>query len=72
MNGTSIAESIRQNWGWLLALGIAYIIMGLVIAGSPMAATIAVDILIGFVLIIGGVDLHNRCIFLPGTGKGYC
>lgn len=55
MNGTSIAEGIRQNWGWLLALGIAYIIMGLVITGSPMAATIAVDILIGFVLIIGGV-----------------
>jgi uncharacterized membrane protein HdeD (DUF308 family) len=55
MNGTSIAEGIRRSWGWLLALGIAYIIMGLVIAGSPMAATIAVDILIGFVLIIGGV-----------------
>ncbi len=55
MNGTSIAESIRRNWGWLFALGIAYIIMGLVITGSPMAATIAVDILIGFVLIIGGV-----------------
>ncbi len=55
MNGTSIAEGIRQNWGWLLALGIAYIIMGLVITGSPMAATIAVEILIGFVLIIGGV-----------------
>jgi uncharacterized membrane protein HdeD (DUF308 family) len=55
MNGTSIAEGIRRSWGWLLALGIAYVIMGLVIAGSPMAATIAVDILIGFVLIIGGV-----------------
>lgn len=55
MNGTSVMESVRQNWGWLLALGIAYIIMGLVITGSPMAATLAVDILIGFVLIIGGV-----------------
>lgn len=55
MNGTSIAESIRQNWGWLLALGIAYVIMGLVIAGSPMAATLAVEVLIGFVLVIGGV-----------------
>jgi uncharacterized membrane protein HdeD (DUF308 family) len=55
MNGTSVAESIRENCGWLLALGIAYIIMGLVITGSPMAATVAVDILLGFVLIIGGV-----------------
>jgi uncharacterized membrane protein HdeD (DUF308 family) len=55
MNGTSIAEGIRRSWGWLLALGIAYIIMGLVIAGSPMAATLAVEVLIGFVLIIGGV-----------------
>ncbi len=55
MNGTSIAEGIRRSWGWLLALGIAYVVMGLVITGSPMAATVAVDILLGFVLIIGGV-----------------
>ena len=55
MNGTSVVESIKENWGWLLALGIAYIIMGLVITGSPIAATLAVEILIGFVLIIGGI-----------------
>jgi len=55
MNSTAVAESIRENWGWLLAMGIAYIIMGLVITGSPMAATLAVDILLGFVLIIGGI-----------------
>lgn len=55
MNGTSMAEGIRRSWGWLLVLGIAYIVMGLVIAGEPVVATIAVDIFMGFVLIIGGV-----------------
>jgi uncharacterized membrane protein HdeD (DUF308 family) len=55
MNATSVVESIKENWGWLLALGIAYLIMGFVITGSPMAATFAVEILIGFVLIIGGI-----------------
>lgn len=55
MNGTSVVESIKENWGWLLALGIAYIIMGLVISGSPIFATLAVEILIGFILIIGGI-----------------
>ncbi len=55
MNGESIAEGLRKSWGWLLVLGIIYVIMGLIMAGAPMAATYAIEVFIGFVLIVGGI-----------------
>ena len=55
MNGTTIPQDIRGSSGWLLALGIIYVIMGFFIIGTPVAATLAIDLLIGIVLIIGGL-----------------
>lgn len=55
MNGTAVAEGLKENRGWILALGVIYIIMGLVIAGSPMASTLAIEIFLGFILIVGGI-----------------
>lgn len=55
MNGTAVAESLKENRGWILTLGVIYIIMGFVIAGSPMAATYAIEIFLGFILIVGGI-----------------
>ncbi len=55
MNGAIVAEGLKENRGWILALGVIYIIMGLVIAGSPMAATLAIEIFLGFILIVGGI-----------------
>jgi len=55
MNGVTIPEGLKKSWGWLLVLGIIYVIMGLIMAGEPMAATYAIDVFLGFVLIIGGI-----------------
>jgi len=54
MSGTSIAQSLKANRGWLLVLGIAYVILGWVAIGYPMAATIAIEILLGYILLVGG------------------
>ena len=54
MSGTSMVQSLKANRGWLLVLGIAYVILGWVAIGYPMAATIAIEIMLGYILLVGG------------------
>jgi uncharacterized membrane protein HdeD (DUF308 family) len=54
MSGESMVQSLKANRGWLLVLGIAYVILGWVAIGYPMAATIAIEILLGYILLVGG------------------
>lgn len=44
-----------QNWRWLLALGILWLLLGLSALVLPFAATLAVELLIGIVLVVGGI-----------------
>jgi len=55
MSGNSMVQNLQANKGWLLVLGIAYVILGWVAIGYPMAATIAIEILLGYLLLVGGV-----------------
>jgi len=55
MTGTSVAQKLSAHRGWLLVLGIAYVIFGWVAIGYPMAATIAVELLIGYILLVAGL-----------------
>lgn len=55
MNGVTIAEGLKNSWGWLLVLGIIYVIIGIIMAGAPMAATYAIEVFLGFLLLIGGI-----------------
>jgi uncharacterized membrane protein HdeD (DUF308 family) len=48
-------EALSRNWGWLLALGILMIIMGVVAIGAPVVATIAVQFMLGWLLVISGI-----------------
>jgi uncharacterized membrane protein HdeD (DUF308 family) len=48
-------EVLSRNWGWLLALGILMIILGVIAIGEPVVATIAVQIVLGWLLVIGGI-----------------
>ncbi|MFN4011943.1 MAG: HdeD family acid-resistance protein [Pannonibacter sp.] len=53
-NLESIAARVRENWGWFVALGAILVLGGLVIIAAPLAASIAVTLLIAAVLVIGG------------------
>jgi uncharacterized membrane protein HdeD (DUF308 family) len=48
-------EVLSRNWGWLLALGILMIILGVLAIGAPTYATLAVQAALGWILIIGGI-----------------
>ncbi len=55
MSGASIAQGLRQNWWWLLVMGIVYVIAGFVAIGHPIMASYAVELVIGVILIVGGI-----------------
>lgn len=48
-------EALSRNWGWLLALGILMIILGAIAVGAPVVATIAVQFMLGWLLVISGI-----------------
>jgi uncharacterized membrane protein HdeD (DUF308 family) len=48
-------EALSRNWGWLLAVGILMIILGVFAIGAPVVATIAFQVMLGWLLVIGGI-----------------
>jgi len=48
-------ETVREHWAWLLGLGFAMILLGVGAIAAPGMATLATEILIGWVLLIGGI-----------------
>lgn len=48
-------EVLRAQWGWLLALGIGLIVLGMVAIGVPLVMTIGVIVFVGVLLLIAGV-----------------
>ena len=46
---------IRDNWGWFLALGIVFVVAGIVAIAFPLLSTIAAKIVLGWIFIIGGM-----------------
>ena len=47
--------ALRENWGWLLALGIALMVLGVFALGAAWLVTEVWILLFGILLIIGGV-----------------
>ena len=47
--------ALRKNWGWLLALGIIMIVLGIGAIGVPFLAGAFATIIIGWILVFGGV-----------------
>jgi len=48
-------DALHKNWGWFLALGVLMVILGVIVIGTPAVATLAVGLLLGWTLVIGGV-----------------
>ena len=46
---------LRAKWGWIVALGIVYTIVGFIALGSVVMATVASVFVVGVMMIIGGV-----------------
>lgn len=50
----AVRQTARQNWGWLLALGIVMVVLGLAALGVPVAAAAAAALFLGWLLLLGG------------------
>ncbi len=46
---------LRAKWGWILALGIVYLITGIVALGSVVMATAASVLVVGVMMVISGI-----------------
>lgn len=52
---TIIPRNMQRNWGWLLALGILFLILGLIGLGMLVSVTIVSMFVIGVLLLAGGI-----------------
>ena len=48
-------EALRAKWGWIVALGVVYVIAGVIALGSVVMATIASVYVVGIMMLIAGV-----------------
>ena len=60
---------LRAKWGWILALGIVYVIAGFVALGSVVMATVASVLVVGVMMIIAGVAEIINAFQLKSWGK---
>jgi uncharacterized membrane protein HdeD (DUF308 family) len=49
------ATPLRARWGWIVALGVVYLIAGFIALGSIVMATVASVLVVGVMMIIAGV-----------------
>jgi uncharacterized membrane protein HdeD (DUF308 family) len=54
-NPTAVFGDVTKKWGWLLALGIAYVILGMIGLGMEVTLTIVSVMLFGVFLFAGGI-----------------
>jgi len=61
-------EAVRRSWGWLLALGIAMIVLGIVALWMIPVATMAAVMVLGWVMVISGVVEAIHAFRMRGWG----
>src|ERR1700732_4381922 len=60
---------LRAKWGWIVALGVVYLLAGLVALGSVVMATVASVLLVGVMMIIAGVAEVFSAFQIKSWGK---
>lgn len=60
---------LRARWGWIVALGLAYLVTGFIALGSILAATVASVFLVGIMMIVAGIAQIINAFQLKGWGR---
>jgi uncharacterized membrane protein HdeD (DUF308 family) len=55
LQASSDTTPLRAKWGWIVALGVVYLIAGFIALGSVVMATVASVLVVGVMMIIAGV-----------------
>ena len=56
LGAKQILGELQEKWGWLLALGIIFLVLGIIGLGMTFFLTMLVAIYIGVLILIGGVS----------------
>ena len=62
--------AIQRYWGYFLAAGVILIGLGLVVLGAPFYTVLAIEKLLGWVLVIGGI-VHGLHAFWTREWRGF-
>ena len=60
---------LRAKWGWIVALGVVYVIAGFIALGSIVMATVASVFVVGVMMIIAGVFELINAFQIKSWGK---
>jgi uncharacterized membrane protein HdeD (DUF308 family) len=60
---------LRTKWGWIVALGVVYLIAGFIALGSVVMATVASVLVVGVMMIIAGVAEVVSAFQIKSWGK---
>jgi uncharacterized membrane protein HdeD (DUF308 family) len=66
--GTDVTP-LRAKWGWIVALGVVYVIAGFIALGSVAMATVASVLVVGVMMIIAGVAELFNAFQIKSWGK---
>src|SRR4029078_11750755 len=62
-------QPLRAKWGWIVGLGITYILAGLIALGSVVMATVASVFIVGIMMLIAGVGEVINAFQVRSWGK---
>ncbi len=68
-NLPAILGDLHKNWGWILALGVVFVFLGVVGLGMTMFLTLVTVLYFGILLIVGGVIQVVRAFRTKGEGN---
>ena len=65
----SAIAPLRAKWGWIVALGVVYVIAGFIALGSVVLATVASVLVVGIMMIVAGVAEVINAFQIKTWGK---
>ena len=68
-DSTSALAPLRAKSGWIIALGVVYVISGLIALGSVVFATVVTVFIVGIMMVISGVAEVFNAFQLKSWGK---
>ena len=60
---------LRAKWGWIVALGVVYLLAGFIALGSVVVATVASVFIVGVMMVIAGVAEVFSAFQIKSWGK---
>jgi uncharacterized membrane protein HdeD (DUF308 family) len=62
-------RALRTKWGWIVALGVVFLIAGVIALGSVVAATASAVLIVGIMMMMGGAAEIVAAFGVKSWGK---